>query len=106
VVATFSILGDFARNVGKNQVDVTSLVGPNGDVHVYAATPADAEAIRNARLVIVNGRGLEGWLPRLIESSGSNATTVVATHGIAPRKIAAGELFSRDHGAGAADPHA
>jgi zinc/manganese transport system substrate-binding protein len=104
VVATFSILGDFARNVGGNQVDVATLVGPNGDVHVYSPTPADAEAIRNARLVIVNGLGLEGWLPRLIESSGGNATTVVATHGIVPRKLAAGEILSR--GLGAADPHA
>jgi zinc/manganese transport system substrate-binding protein len=106
VVATFSILGDFAWNVGGNRVDVTSLVGPNGDVHVYTPTPADAEAIRNARLVIVNGLGLEGWLPRLIESSGGNATTVVATHGIVPRKITGGEILSRDHGARAADPHA
>ncbi|MGY3581581.1 zinc/manganese transport system substrate-binding protein [Bradyrhizobium sp. USDA 4341] len=104
VVATFSILGDLARNVGGSHVDVTALVGPNGDVHVYSPTPADAEAIRNARLVIVNGLGLEGWLPRLIKSSGSNAITVVATHGIVPRNIAAGEILSRDHGA--ADPHA
>jgi zinc/manganese transport system substrate-binding protein len=106
VVATFSILGDLARNVGGSHVDVTALVGPNGDVHVYSPTPADAEAIRNARLVVVNGLGLEGWLPRLIESSGSNAITVVATHGIVPRKIAVGEILSRGHGAGAADPHA
>jgi zinc/manganese transport system substrate-binding protein len=106
VVATFSILGDLAKNVGGNQVDITSLVGPNGDVHVYSPTPVDAEAIRNARLVIVNGLGLEGWLPRLIESSGGNATTVVATHGIVPRKIAAGEILGRGHGVGAADPHA
>ena len=61
VVATFSILGDFARNVGGDRVDVTTLVGPNGDVHVYTPTAADAETIRNARLVIVNGLGLEGW---------------------------------------------
>jgi zinc/manganese transport system substrate-binding protein len=106
VVATFSILGDFARNVGGDRVEVTTLVGPNGDVHVYTPTTADAEAIRDARLVIVNGLGLEGWLPRLVESSGSSATTVVATHGIVPRKIAAGEILSRGHGAGSMDPHA
>jgi zinc/manganese transport system substrate-binding protein len=106
VVATFSILGDFARNVGGDRVEVTTLVGPNDDVHVYTPTTADAEAIRDARLVIVNGLGLEGWLPRLVESSGSNATTVVATHGIVPRKIAAGEILSRGHGAGSMDPHA
>jgi zinc/manganese transport system substrate-binding protein len=106
VVATFSILGDFARNVGGDRVDVTTLVGPNGDVHVYTPTTADAEAIRNARLVIVNGLGLEGWLPRLVQSSGSDATTVVATHGIVPRRVAAGEILSRDRGAGSVDPHA
>jgi zinc/manganese transport system substrate-binding protein len=106
VVATFSILGDFARNVGGDRVDVTTLVRPNGDVHVYTPTTADAEAIRNAGLVIVNGLGLEGWLPRLVESSGGHATTVVATHGIVPRKVAAGEILSRDRGAGSLDPHA
>jgi zinc/manganese transport system substrate-binding protein len=106
VVATFSILADFAGNVGGDRVEVRTLVGANGDVHVYSPTAADAEAIRNARLVIVNGRGLEGWLPRLVKSSGGNATTVVATHGIVPRKIAAGEMLSRDRGAGAVDPHA
>jgi zinc/manganese transport system substrate-binding protein len=106
VVATFSILGDFARNVGGDRVDVTTLVGANGDVHVYSPTAADAEAIRNAGLVIVNGLGLEGWLPRLVKSSGSSATTVVATHGIVPRKVTAGEILSRDRGAGSVDPHA
>lgn len=106
VVATFSILGDFARNVGGDRVDVTTLVRPNGDVHVYTPTTADAEAIRNAGLVIVNGLGLEGWLPRLVESSGGHATTVVATHGIVPRKVAAGEILNRDRGAGSLDPHA
>ena len=79
VVATFSILGDFARNIGGDRVDVSTLVGPNGDVHVYTPGAADAEAIRKARLVIVNGLGLEGWLPRLVQSSGGHATTVVAS---------------------------
>ncbi|MCC8973201.1 metal ABC transporter substrate-binding protein [Bradyrhizobium sp. Cham227] len=106
VVATFSILADFARNIGGDRVDVTTLVGPNGDVHVYTPTTADAEAIRNVSLVIINGLGLEGWLPRLVKSSGSNATTVVATRGIAPRKVAAGEILSRDRGVGSVDPHA
>jgi zinc/manganese transport system substrate-binding protein len=106
VVTTFSILGDFARNVGGDRVDVATLVGPNGDVHVYAPTAADAEEIRNAGLVIINGLGLEGWLPRLVKSSGSKATTVVATQGIVPRKTAASEMLSRDLGAGALDPHA
>jgi zinc/manganese transport system substrate-binding protein len=66
VVASFSILGDFARNVGGERINVTTLVGPNGDVHVYTPAPADAGKIADARLVIINGLGLEGWLPRLV----------------------------------------
>jgi zinc/manganese transport system substrate-binding protein len=95
VVASFSILGDFVRNVGGDHVSVSTLVGPNGDVHVYTPAPADAKKITDARLVIVNGLGLEGWLPRLVQSSGSKADIVTATDGIAPLKTGA-----------TADPHA
>ena len=105
VVTTFSILRDFAGNVGGDRVEVTTLVGSNGDVHVYTPTTGDAEVIRNARLVVINGLGLEGWLPRLVKSSGSNATVAVATHGIVPRKVTVGEILSRDRGAGSVDPH-
>jgi zinc/manganese transport system substrate-binding protein len=95
VVASFSILGDFVRNVGGDKVDVTTLVGPNGDVHVYTPAPADARKVADARLVVVNGLGLEGWMPRLAQSAGSHAPIVIASSGIAPLQ----------HGA-AADPHA
>jgi zinc/manganese transport system substrate-binding protein len=95
IVASFSILGDFARNVGGDRVNVTTLVGPNSDVHVYTPAPADAKKIADAKLVIINGLGLEGWLPRLVQSSGSKAAIVTATNGIAPRKLGSD-----------ADPHA
>ena len=70
-------------------------MGLNGDAHVYSPTPADAKKIADARLVVVNGLGLEGWLPRLVQSSGSKAGIVAATEGVAPRKLGSG-----------ADPHA
>jgi zinc/manganese transport system substrate-binding protein len=95
VVASFSILGDFVRNVGENRVEVTTLVGPNGNAHVYTPAPSDARKIAQARLVVVNGLGLEGWLPRLVQSSGSKATVVQASKGITPLLVGA-----------AADPHA
>jgi zinc/manganese transport system substrate-binding protein len=95
VVASFSILGDFAKNVGGDRVSVTTLVGSNGDVHVYTPAPADAKKIADAKLVIINGLGLEGWLPRLVQSSGSKATIVTATANITPRRLGAD-----------ADPHA
>jgi zinc/manganese transport system substrate-binding protein len=86
VVASFSILGDFAKNVGGERVEVTTLVGRNSDAHVYTPAPADAKKIADAQLVIINGLGLEGWLPRLLQSSGSKAVVVTATDGITPLK--------------------
>ena len=95
VVASFSIIGDFVKNVGGDRVNVTTLVGPNGDVHVYAPAPADAKKIADAKLLVINGLGLEGWLPRLLQSSGGKAPITVATNGIAPLRLGSD-----------ADPHA
>jgi zinc/manganese transport system substrate-binding protein len=84
VVASFSILGDLVKNVGGDRVDVTTLVGPNGDVHVYTPAPVDAKKIADAQLMIINGFGLEGWLPRLLQASGGKAPIITATRGITP----------------------
>src|SRR4029453_4171745 len=87
VVASFSILGDLGRNFGGTSVEVTTLVGPDSDAHVYSPTPADAKKIADARLIVVNGLGFEGWLPRLGQSSRSKATIVPASNGIPPLRI-------------------
>ena len=61
-LATFSILGDMVKRIGGQHVVVTTLVGPDGDTHVYRPTPAAAKAMSEADLLIVNGLGFEGWL--------------------------------------------
>jgi zinc/manganese transport system substrate-binding protein len=99
VVATFSILADFARNVGGDRIEVAALVGPNGDTHVYQPKPADAIELGGARLIVVNGLGLEGWIDRLIKASGAKAPVIVATKGINPQKM-------REEGRTGPDPHA
>lgn len=81
VVASFSIIADFARNVGGDRVDITTLVGPNGDAHVYEPKPADAAAVASADVVLVNGLQLEGFLQRLVEASGTKAPIVELTKG-------------------------
>jgi zinc/manganese transport system substrate-binding protein len=101
-VATISILGDLVRNVGGDRVDVTTLVGPNGDAHVYAPTPGDARKLAQADVIFVNGLGLEGWMTRLSEASGTKAPTIVVSKGVAPRKMA--EM--RDPAHMEIDPHA
>ncbi|WP_454632484.1 metal ABC transporter solute-binding protein, Zn/Mn family [Bradyrhizobium cenepequi] len=95
VVASFSILADFVRNVGGDGVNVAMLVGPEGDAHVYTPTPADARRVAEAKLLFINGFGLEGWLPRLVQAAGGKATVITATNGIAPLKLGSD-----------ADPHA
>lgn len=100
IVTTFSILADLAKNVGGERVEIASLVGPGGDAHVYAPSPADAKKLADARIVVTNGLGFEGWITRLIKSSGSKAPVVVASKGVTPRKAKGG------HGHDDADPHA
>jgi zinc/manganese transport system substrate-binding protein len=99
-VATFSILGDFVRNVGGDRLQLTTLVGPNGDVHVYAPTPADVKTIAAANIVFLNGLGLEGWVDRLIAASATHAAIAVASRGVKPRSGETG------HDRVASDPHA
>jgi zinc/manganese transport system substrate-binding protein len=108
VVATFSILADFVRQVGGDRLALTTLVEPGGDAHVYTPTPADARALVAARLVIINGLGFEGWVSRLIKSSGTKATVITATRGIVPLKTEKGghDHGHAGHGHGENDPHA
>ncbi|MCI0601018.1 MAG: metal ABC transporter substrate-binding protein [Beijerinckiaceae bacterium] len=99
VVATFSILADFVRNVGGDRIEVTALAGPNGDTHVYQPKPADSEKLATAKLVVVNGLGLEGWIGRLIKASGAKAPAVTAAKGIRAQEM-------REEGHAEVDPHA
>ena len=103
VVASFSILGDFVQNVGGSRVALTTLVGPDGDAHVYSATPADAKKVADARVVFTNGLGFEGWLERLVKASGTKAPLVAVTKGIKPRAMSGGQGHGHSH---EADPHA
>ena len=95
VVATFSILGDMAKRIGGEHIAVTTLVGADGDTHVYQPTPADARAVSEAKILIVNGLQFEGWLDRLVEASDFDGMRVVATEGIEPI------TFDDEHGAAA-----
>ena len=95
VVASFSILGDMVRQVTGNLAEVTTIVGPDADAHVYTPNAADAKSVANADVIFVNGLGFETWSQTLIETSSSKAKVFVATDGITPLKVD-GEI----------DPHA
>ena len=123
-VATFSILGDMVSRIGGEHVAVTTLVGPNGDAHVYRPTPAAARAVSEAQILVVNGLDFEGWLDRLIQASDFAGIRAVATARIEPMAVEDGDDHGHDrdhqegesaeghgdghdgHHHGAFDPHA
>ncbi|MGD9912516.1 MAG: metal ABC transporter solute-binding protein, Zn/Mn family, partial [Rhizobiaceae bacterium] len=108
VVASFSIIGDFAKQVGGERIALTTLVGPNGDAHVYEPKPAAVVAVSQADVVLVNGLHFEGFLGRLVEASGTHATIAELSKGIEPIAIAH-EEGEEDHAghddANGHDPH-
>ena len=105
VVTSFSILADMVENVGGEHVDVTSLVGPDGDAHVYSPSPGDARALASADVVVFNGLLFEGWMERLIESSDYTGALVTATNGIQPRAFAKHDHEEHGHDDHGHDDH-
>jgi zinc/manganese transport system substrate-binding protein len=116
VVATYSILGDLVENVGGENIEMTTLVGPNGDAHTFEPSPSDSAELSEAKVVFENGLGFETWLDDLYESSGSEARRVVATRNVEPLPIGGGEAHSHEddadelgaeegHEHGEFDPH-
>lgn len=97
VVASFSILGDFVRQVGGDRVELTEIAGPGQDAHVYEPRPADVAAVSKADLVIVNGLHFEGFLERLLKASAGKAPVVALSEGAALLAPATGDAHA-DHG--------
>lgn len=78
VVAAENFWGSLVSQLGGIHVNVTSIVSdPNTDPHQYQSNPADAEAIANAKLVIVNGMDYDTWASLLINASNTPGQTVV-----------------------------
>ncbi|MGI4849100.1 MAG: metal ABC transporter solute-binding protein, Zn/Mn family, partial [Janthinobacterium lividum] len=90
VLATFSLLGDIVAQVGGQRVAVSTLVGADADAHAFQPSPADVKAITRARLVVVNGLGFEGWIERLVRNAAYKGPVLVASNGIALRKLPGG----------------
>ncbi len=86
-VASFSILGDMVKQVGGDRIELATLVGPDGDAHVFEPTPSDAKTLAGAQILFMNGLGFEGWMERLEKSSGFKGKVVVASEGVSPRAM-------------------
>ncbi|WP_375624651.1 MULTISPECIES: metal ABC transporter solute-binding protein, Zn/Mn family [unclassified Bartonella] len=105
VVASFSILADLVKNVGDNHISMTTFVGPNANTHAYEPTPHDAQALRNAQIIFINGLHLEGFIDRLITASGTKALLVEVSANIPSLKMKNQEHNAHHHNS-VIDPHA
>ncbi len=99
VATSFSILEDIVQNIGGSRVNITNFVPRNGDAHTYQPSTQDVKNLSKAKLVFVNGLGLEAWFRKLLMNSASQATIVTVSSGLKPRKIDVGEET------GETDPH-
>ncbi len=99
VVATFSILGDVVHTIADDNIDLTILVGPDGDTHSYEPVPQDSVALSQANLVFENGLGFEAWLNDLFIAANGQGQRIVVSEGINPGKITVGDET------GETDPH-
>jgi ABC-type Zn uptake system ZnuABC Zn-binding protein ZnuA len=83
VVATFSVLDDFVRNVAGDKVDLVTLVGPDGDAHTFNPAPQDIAAVGRAAVVFEVGAGFEtDWFDKAFAASGSKAKRVAVADGL------------------------
>lgn len=101
VVASFSILGDLVNQIGGDRVSVRTLVGPDGDAHVFQPSPQDAAVVASARLLVINGLGFEGWIERLTGTSRFAGVTTVASARVKAIEVESHE--GHGHGKPAAD---
>lgn len=108
VVATFSVLGDMVATIAGDRVALTTIVGGDGDSELYQPTPADARALAEANLLVLNdiNPDFEPWLDGLIRQSGFKGSKIVASRGA--RIITAAEEEGHDTGDAApkSDQHA
>ena len=97
VVASFSILGDMTARIGGERIALRVIAGPEVDSHGFQLRPSDVAALRDARVVVLNGLGFDGWMDRLMRSAGFRGPVATATEGIAPRRMAA-HAHNHSHG--------
>ncbi len=98
VVCTTGMVADLARNIGGEQVAVTSLMGAGVDPHLYKPVPSDIRKLRDADLIFYSGLHLEGKMAEVLGNL-AKSQPVFAVAEYLPTE----ELLSTEEGA--YDPH-
>jgi len=100
VTTTISQIADAVKNVGGEHVQVTSLMGPGVDPHLYQASHGDIEKLYDADVIFYNGLHLEGKMGEILKKIGKEKPTIAVTEAIPNEK-----LIKNSDDAKAYDPH-
>jgi zinc/manganese transport system substrate-binding protein len=87
VATSFSILEDLVQNVGQDRVQVRSFVPRNGDSHSFEPGTQDVRTLSQAKVVFINGLGLEAWFEKLLSNAASNTSVITLSDGLKPRQF-------------------
>jgi manganese/iron transport system substrate-binding protein len=87
VVATSTIIADWAQEIGGDEIRLTGLLKPGDDPHVYEPVPADSRAFEEADLVLYNGYNLEPGLTRMMNAAGVNAEKLAVGEVVPPLEL-------------------
>jgi manganese/zinc/iron transport system substrate-binding protein len=87
VTTTTNFITDTARRIGGDRVEVTGLMGPGVDPHLYKASAADIRTLRQADVVLYGGLHLEGKMADLMEDLAERQTTLAVTRDIPPERL-------------------
>lgn len=82
VVTTTTILADLTANVAGDRATVASIAPKGAHVEDFEPRPEDAKQVGGARLVLVNGAGLDAWAEDILRNAPQDAKVVVVTQGL------------------------
>ncbi len=108
VVATTSIVADVVRQVGGDQIELTTLMPVGTDPHAFEPSPLDAAAIADAHVVFANGAGLEIFLEKFFENAGKEVPVVPVSYGLEMLELeeeSKHDGHNDHHHQGGVDPH-
>ena len=100
VVTTTSMLTDLAKVIGGERAEVSGLMGPGIDPHLYKASAGDVGRLQEADVIFYNGLHLEAAMGDVLEQMHTRKTTKAVTDGIDRAILLAPPEFK-----GAYDPH-
>lgn len=101
IATTTGMVADVARNVGGERVEVTALMGPGIDPHLYTPTASDVDTLAEADIVFYNGIELEGRMTDLLDGLERQGRTAVAV----AETIDEASLLAGEDASYAFDPH-